>query len=208
MICSLEKLKTKELYHMQLLLKYVKSICQNYHERKFDGYNFKWKLICKFPRIATYDAKIRTFQYELLNNVICLNQKLFHFGTISEPKCLICNLYDETPQHLFYECIYRQHLCNHLQIYISGKIALPDLTLQSVVFGFTNVLDQNYIIVNHLIPIFKYNVYNSRANNTLSFQSLKYGISRIKYIEQTISKNDLNKKRKILNKWKLIDNIF
>ena len=208
MIYSLEKLNTKELYHMQLLLKYVKSICQNYHERKFDGYNFKWKLICKLPRIATYDAKIRIFQYELLNNVICLNQKLFHFGTISEPKCLICNLYDETPQHLFYECIYRQHLCNHLQIYISGKIALPDLTPQSVVFGFTNVLDQNCIIVNHLIPIFKYNVYNSRANNTLSFQSLKYGISRIKYIEQTISENDLNKKRKILNKWKLIDNIF
>ena len=38
-IYSLEKLYTKELYHKQLFLKYIKRTCQNYHERKFDGYN-------------------------------------------------------------------------------------------------------------------------------------------------------------------------
>ena len=206
-IYSLEKLNTKRLYHKQMLLKYVKPVCQNYHERKFDGYNFNWKLIYKLPRIATYDVKIRIFQYKLLNNVLYLNKKLCHFGIISQPKCSICELYDETPQHLFYECIYTQHLWNHLQLYISGKIALPALTPQSVIFGFTDVLDQNYIIVNHLLLIFKYNVYNSRVNNTLSFQSLKCAISQIKYIEQTISEND-NKKRKISNKWKLIDSFF
>ena len=138
-IYSLEKLNTKELYHMQLLLKYVKPACQNYHERRFDGYNFDWKLIHKLPRITTYDAKIRIFQYKLLNNVLYLNKNLFHFGMMSQPKCSICNLYDETPQHLFYECIYTQHLWNQLQIYISGKIALPDLTPQSAIFGFTDV---------------------------------------------------------------------
>ena len=57
-----------------------------------------------------------------------------------------------------------------------------------------DVLDQNYIIVNHLLLIFKYNMHNSRVNNTLSFQSLKCAIPQIKYIEQTISENDLNKK--------------
>ena len=46
------------------------------------------------------------------------------------------------------------------------------------------------------------------VNNTLSFQSLKCVISQIKYIEEIISENDLNKKRKILNKWKLIDHLF
>ena len=63
-------------------------------------------------------------------------------------------------------------------------------------FGFTDVLDQNYIIINHLLLIFKYNVYNSSVNNILSFQSLKYAISQIKYIEQTTSENDLKKKSK------------
>ena len=31
--------------------------------------------------------------------------------------------------------------------------------------------------------------------------------SQIKYIEEAISKNDLSKKRKNLNKWKLIDHL-
>ena len=60
-IYSLEKLNSKELYHMQLLLKYVKPSCQNYYEREFVGYNFNWKLIYNLPRIATYDAKVRIF---------------------------------------------------------------------------------------------------------------------------------------------------
>ena len=115
-IYSLEKRNTKELYHMQLFFKYVKPTCQNYPDRKFDGYNFSWKLICKLPRIATYDAKIRILQYKLLNNALYLNKKLFHFGIISQPKCSICNLYDKTLQHLFYECIYTQPLWNHLQL--------------------------------------------------------------------------------------------
>ena len=46
------------------------------------------------------------------------------------------------------------------------------------------------------------------VNNTFSFQNLKCVFSQIKYIEVTISKNDLNKKRKISNKWKLIDHLF
>ena len=51
-------------------------------------------------------------------------------------------------------------------------------------------------------------MHKSRVNNALSFQSLKCAICQIKYIEQTVSENDLNKKRKISNKWKLIDNLF
>ena len=50
--------------------------------------------------------------------------------------------------------------------------------------------------------------YNSRVNNTLSLQSLKYVISQIKYIEEPISNNGLNKKRKISKKWKLIDSLL
>ena len=69
-------------------------------------------------------------------------------------------------------------------------------SFNSTIFGFTDVLDQNYLLLNSLLLILKYIVYNSRVNNTLSFQQLKCGISQIKYIEETISENDLNKKRK------------
>ena len=81
-------------------------------------------------------------------------------------------------------------------------------TPRSAVFGFTDVLDHNYHFVNYLLLILKDNVYNSRVNNTLSFQNLKCVISQLKYIEEIISEDDLNKKRKILNKWKLIYHLF
>ena len=99
---------------MQLLLKYDKSTCQSYHEKNFDDYVFNWKLIYRMPRIATFETKIRVFQYKLLNNLLYLNKKLFHFGIISKSTCSFCELYDEAPQHIFYECTYAQTLWNQL----------------------------------------------------------------------------------------------
>ena len=46
------------------------------------------------------------------------------------------------------------------------------------------------------------------VNNTLNFQSLKCVIFQTKYTEETINENDLDKKRTILNKWKLGDHFF
>ena len=106
--------------------------------------------------------------------------------------------------HLCTKC----NLWNQLRLYLPEKVTLPDLNPQSAIFGFTDILDHNYLLVNHLLLIFKYNLYNSRVNNTISFQDLKCVFSQIKYTEETISENDLNKKRKISNKWKLIDHLF
>ena len=74
-IYNLEKLNYKELYHMQLLLKYDKPTCQGYQKNfddYFDDYFFNWKLIYRMPRIAAFETKIRIFQYKLLNNVYIL----------------------------------------------------------------------------------------------------------------------------------------
>ena len=193
---------------MQLLLKYNKPTCQDYHKKNFDDYVFNLKLIYRIPRIATFETKIRIFQYKVLNNVLYLNKKVFHSGVTSQFECSFSELYDETPHHVFYEGTYAQNVCNQLRLYLSEKVTLLTWNPQSAIFGFTDVLDLNYLLVNHLLLIFKYNIYNSRVNNTLSFQSLKCVISQIKYIEETISNNDLNKKRKISNKWKLIDHLF
>ena len=88
--------------------------------------------------------------------------------------------YDETPEHIFYECTYAQNLWNQLGLYLSEKVALPVLNPQSAIFGFPDVLDDNYLLVNYLLLIFKYNIYYSRVNNTLNFESLKCIISQIK----------------------------
>ena len=78
------------------------------------------------------------------------------------------------------------------------KVALPVLNSQNAIIGFTDVSNHNFLLVNHLLLIFKYNIYNSRVNYSLSLQRLKCVISQIKYFEETISNNDLNKKKKNL----------
>ena len=129
-------------------------------------------------------------------------------GIFSQHKCSFCEIYDETPQNFFFECTYAQNAWNPLRLYLSEKVTLLVLNLQSAIFGFTDVLDHNYLLVNYLLLLFKYNLYNSRLNNILSFQSLKCVISQIKYTEETKSENDLKRKRKILNKLKLIERFF
>ena len=62
---------------MQLLLKYDKPKCEDYHEKSFSDYVSNWKLIYKIPQIATFVAKICIFQYKLFNNVLYLNKELF-----------------------------------------------------------------------------------------------------------------------------------
>ena len=131
---------------MQFCLKYDKPTCQSYHKKNFDDYDLNWKLIYRITNIATLETKTRIFQYKLLSNVLYLNQKLFQFGIISQSKWSFCELCDETPRHISYECTYAQNLCSRLQLYISE-------------FGFTDVLDHNFLLLNHLFFIFKYNIY-------------------------------------------------
>ena len=139
-----------------------------------------WKSINRILRITTFWNKNSNFQCKILNNVLYLNKKLSQFGKIPQSNCSFCQLYDETPQHLFYELTYAQNLWNQLRLYFYKKVALPVLNPQSVNFGFTDIFDHNYLLINYLLLIFKCNVYNSRVNNTLSFQSLKCVISQIK----------------------------
>ena len=69
------------------------------------------------------------------------------------------------------------------------------LNPQRAIFGFTDVLNYNYLLVNHLLLIYKYNIYNSRVNNSLSFQTLKCIISQIKNTDAALSNNNLDNKK-------------
>ena len=112
----------------QFPLKYKKPAHQTYLEKKFDNYKSAWKIIYDIPRIVTYDAKVRILQYKLPNNVLYLSQKLNQLGIDACSKCSFCDISDETPLHLFYECVCAQNIWNQLRLYLAEKIDLPVLT--------------------------------------------------------------------------------
>ena len=112
---------SKELYQMQLLLKYDKPTCQSYHEKNFDDYGFNWKLMYRIPALLHQKQKSI---FSSISSLIMyyLDKNPFHFCIISQSKCSFCELYDETPRHVFYKCAYAQNLWNQLRLYLSKML--------------------------------------------------------------------------------------
>ena len=80
------------------------------------------------PGLVTYNLYMRSFQYKILNNVLDLNKKLQIFGIKSSPQCSFCNLYDENPFHIFYECDRVKFLWSELVQCFQNTLILRTLT--------------------------------------------------------------------------------
>ena len=72
------------------------------------------------------------------------------------------------------------------ETFLKAKIDLPVNTPQSAIFGFLNY-ENNSDIINHLLLIFKYYLFNSRGYKKLSLEVLKKEIVKIYNIEKQIS---------------------
>ena len=168
-ILCLTKLNSNELQKIQILIKQKKPTSQSYFQKIFKNSNLDWKTIYLLPRITTVDTTIRVFQYKLLNNVLFLNKMLYRFGISQDSLCSFCSLEEETPMHIFYSCNHTQILWERLKYYIQNNLDLPSLTSQSAILGFTDSHSENFIIINHLLLIFKYYIFKTRSNKQLSF---------------------------------------
>ena len=78
-----------------------------------------------------------------------------------------------------------------------------DLSINSAIFGFLNY-ENNSDIINHLLSIFKYYVFNLRKHKKLSLEVLKKEIVKIYNIEKQICLNDFKKTRKFRKNGKLL----
>ena len=75
-----------------------------YFENLFNYHDIDWTAVYMLPRLVTQNNYMRSFQCKILNNILYLNKILHIFGIKSTPLCSFCNLFDETPCHIFYEC--------------------------------------------------------------------------------------------------------
>ena len=161
-ILCLNKLDSKELCNIQLLANFLKPTSQAYFENVFMGHVFQWDKIYILPRIVTTDSRIRIFQYKMLHNVLYRNKKLFELNKINYPECSFCKCEEETTIHLFHICRKTQVLWTQLTSHLNRHLNLPYLTPQSAIFGFLDISNKDYLIVNHLLLLFKYYIYNAR----------------------------------------------
>ena len=163
-ILCLTKLNSNELNKIQITIKYKKPTSQLYFEKILKNFNLDWKTIYLLLRIATVDTTIRIFQYKLLNNVLLLNEMLYRLEISQDSLCSICSLEEETPMHIFYSCNHTQILWERLSCYIQNNLDFPSLPSHSAILAFTDSQSENFIIINHLLLIFKYYFFKSRSN--------------------------------------------
>ena len=195
-------MSSEEIYSILIESSDSKPSSQLYYKNVFQNSNLHWKTIYMPLRIVTKDSRPRVFQYKLLNNVLYLNKMLFRFGKIDSPLCSFCKMIEETPLHLFYNCIKTKLLWDQLKDFISNEtLSFPSLTPQSAILGHINLSD-DYLLINHIILIYKFYIYNSRNRGYLNIEHLKAIIDKTKRIEEEISKHELKKRSKYLMKWR------
>ena len=165
------------------------------------------------PCLITYNTYIQSFQYKILNNVLFLNKKLHTFGIKPFPLCSFCNLFDETPYHIFYECNRVKYLWSDLVKWFPNKLILPTLTQQATIFGFLDsinndsIFENNACLGNHILLTLKLYVYKSREYKLTNINNLIAEIRKVKRIEKEIALTNLKKTIAFTKKWHIINNI-
>ena len=139
-------------------------------------------------RKATANSYLRCFNYKIINNVLYLNKKRFHFGKTQSPLCSFCHTEAETTLHIFHKCSATKILWNQLLLFFETHLDFPDLTPQAALFGFVNESDNNLnILQNHILLIFKLYVYQSRERGVLNLNSLIKNVTKVKKLERKIA---------------------
>ena len=165
-----------------------------------DDLSLAWKEIYSLPFVVTHDTKTREFQYKLLNNIVFTNEKLFRFKMIDSPLCAFCQTEVESPEHLFFHCNVTKSFWQLPSSWSSEQMVnLTSLTLENVFFGVFHGVE-DFHVVNHIILLAKYYIYNCKLN--VIHPSLKVFIAKLKatcQIEQIAATN--NKLERHYKKW-------
>ena len=141
------KLRSKFLYNLLLGKMECRPTAQRYFSNLFTlPDDFDWTKIYNLPRKTTVDTCLQVYQYKIFNNVLYLNEKLFHFGLADSEKCRFCLVSTETLIHIFSECPIVKELWNCLCDVFKDYVSLPNLSPQSAILGFTNNIENSMLI--------------------------------------------------------------
>ena len=151
-----------------------------------------WSSVYLLPASTTLDTKIRMFQYKILNNILYLNQRLYHMKLADSPLCSLCKREFETISRLFLRCESSKRLWAEIQKWSSHTITLPQLSEKIVYLGwFSN--DPQTNLINHILLLYEYFLYSRRNDRgKVNFRAFKVYIRYVVKIEESIAKRKKN----------------
>jgi hypothetical protein len=136
-----------------------------------------------------------------------LNNRLALFGKSPTTNCSYCGSFEENADHLFVECSHTKTLWHGLINHFTLYLAFPTLNPQSAHLGYLDEKMPNFLLLNHILLIFKIYVYNCREIKRLSLAGLLARIENIFNLEiktQEYNRSDTHYE----TKWRCIANVF
>ena len=151
-------------------------------------------------------AKLRTFQYKLLQRAIITNTTLYQWKMVESKNCSLCNQEEETVIHLFIECNQVQQLWKQLQTYLQDTFQTVQIVLSKKGIILNEISEPSHKGVNFICLLTKQFIYRQRClKQTMNFLTLKTYIQRVKTIECYIAKKN-NKLGIHTKKWTGLNN--
>ena len=140
------------------------------------------------PRIVIIKSSLRSFQYKILNNILYLNERLYKFNIVDSPSRSLCGAYNESIKHLFCTYTVTQRLWHQLKSWMHEVVSFPILEPKTVILGLWSQKCSNYILMNHIILIFKRNIFLKRKERKhINFDRLKAFIENVENTENKIT---------------------
>ena len=140
---------------------------------------------CKAIYHTTNVARIRSFQYRLLQSAIVTNKQLFKWKIKDNPLCTFCQEEEETILHLFVDCSKVKHLWDQIKKLLESEYeSSPKLDRASIILNKINKSD----IGGFIVLLTKMYIYRKRCQNEgLNFIELKQFIDFTRNKEKYIA---------------------
>ena len=88
--------------------------------------------------------------------------------------------------------------------YFLKNLHIPPLSSHSAIFSLMEADEKIFLILNHLLLLFKHYVYVSSSSKVISFETLMKSIMKVYRLEKTLSQSDERKIKLCTEKWKTI----
>ena len=124
----------------------------------FENTTLDWNKIYLSPQLATIDTTLRSFQYKIFNNALFLNRKLCAFGITNTALCPFCQTLEETPLHIFFDCVNVKCLSEKLRMKFQNDFTVFCRHLHHRLLFLNCIMKQMTIIIFWVISYWFLNI--------------------------------------------------
>ena len=105
---------------------------------------------------STTEPHLREFQFEILQNYLPLNDKLYKWKICECFRCSYCFISAESAMHLFCHCLFTKNLYLEIKQWLAMcNVNLPNCDDNIILYGISPSTKHNTLL-NHIIMLFKH----------------------------------------------------